>query len=152
MATATAITVSLDQALRMLQSDYAVFYQKLRTYHWTVRGERFFHLHELFEKLYQEAAETQDGFAERLVALGSQPARTLKEQLTTARLKEDSTTPDASTMMRNVLSDLTLLTQWLRELARQAGQVSDIATLNLADGIADQNEKTAWMLRAAIGG
>jgi len=150
MATATLTSVSVEQALRTLQSDYAVFYQKLRTYHWTVRGQQFFLLHEQFEKLYQHAADAQDSLAERLVTLDLQPAKTLKDQLATARLKEDSTSPDANSMIRNVLSDLTSLNQSLRELARQASQTSDVTTLNLADGIADGNEKTMWMLRALL--
>jgi starvation-inducible DNA-binding protein len=84
MATAKVTTISLEQPMRALQSDYAILYQKLRAYHWTVRGEQFFLLHELFEKLYHQAADAQDGLAERMVALGFPPARTLKEQLTTA--------------------------------------------------------------------
>jgi starvation-inducible DNA-binding protein len=136
--------------MRALQSDYAILYQKLRAYHWTVRGEQFFLLHELFEKLYHQAADAQDGLAERMVALGFPPARTLKEQLTTTRLKEDATSPDAMAMVRNVLSDFVFLNQTLRELARDASQLSDTATMNLADAIADRNEKTVWMLRALV--
>jgi starvation-inducible DNA-binding protein len=150
MAAATVTAISLDQALRAMQADYAIFYQKLRAYHWTVCGPQFFLLHELFEKLYHEAADTQDSLAERLVTLGLPPAKTLREQLTAARLKEDATTPDATAMVRNVLSDLSSLHQSLRELAGEASRLSDTATLNLADDIADRNEKTAWMLRALL--
>jgi starvation-inducible DNA-binding protein len=150
MATARVTTISLEQPMCALQSDYAIFYQKLRAYHWTVCGEHFVVFHELFEKLYHEAADAQDSLAERMVALGFPPAKTLKDQLRTARLKEDSTNPDSMAMMRNVLSDVGFLNQSLRELAREASQLSDTATMNLADGIADRNEKTLWMLRALV--
>jgi starvation-inducible DNA-binding protein len=150
MATATVTSVSLHQMLRALQSDYAIIYQKLRAYHWTARGPQFLMLHELFEKLYQEAAEAQDSLAERMVALDLQPAKTLKEELTFAQLKEDPTAPEGLGMVRNVLGDLESLTHLLRELAHQAGRLTDTATMNLADSIADRNEKTAWMLRALL--
>lgn len=63
-----------------------------------------------------------------------------------ARIEKDRTAPDSRNMVRNVLVDLELLTSHLRELARHA----DVATTNLADGMADRNEKTAWMLRAYL--
>jgi len=150
MATTTAVSTSLDQALRALQSDYAVLYNKLRVYHWTVRGQQFFMLHEMFEKLYKEAADDQDSLAERMVALDLEPATTLREELATARLKEDPVAPHALEMVQNLIADLLAVTQLLRELARQAAQVSDTATVNMADGIADRNEKTLWMLRALL--
>jgi starvation-inducible DNA-binding protein len=150
MATATITSVSLEQALRTLQSDYAVFYQKLRTYHWNVRGQHFFLLHQQFEKLYEQAAEIQDSLAERLVALDQQPVKTLKDQIAMAGLKEDPTSPDAIAMVRNVVSDLTVINRSLRALGRLASQLSDVTTLNLADSIADANEKTIWMLKALL--
>ena len=65
-----------------------------------------------------------------MVALRFPPAKTLKDQLTAARLKEDSTTPDAIAMVRNVLSDLLTLNKSLRGLAREASQLADTATLS----------------------
>jgi starvation-inducible DNA-binding protein len=150
--TVTTAAFSVTQALNVLQSDTMVLYQKLRSYHWNVTGQQFFMLHELFEKLYREVADVGDALAERALALGALPMRTLEEQLSIARLKEDRTTPDSRNMVRSVLVDLELLNASLRDLARQAQRDADVATTNLADGIADRNEKTAWMLRACLKG
>ena len=37
------------QNLNLLVADMTVFYQKLRLYHWNVKGPQFFQLHEKFE-------------------------------------------------------------------------------------------------------
>ena len=57
-------------SLNQLLADYQVFYQKLRTYHWTVRGPMFFDLHLKFEELYLDAAIKVDEIAERVLAIG----------------------------------------------------------------------------------
>jgi starvation-inducible DNA-binding protein len=146
----TTAVFSVTQALNVLQADTTVLYQKLRSYHWNVTGQQFFMLHELFEKLYREIADTNDALAERATALGAAPVRTLEEQLSMALLKEDRTTPESGNMVRNVLVDLELLTGRLRELARDAEREGDIGTTNLANETADRNEKTIWMLKAYL--
>lgn len=39
---------SVSDQLNVLLSDYHVFYQNVRGYHWNVKGENFFDLHEKF--------------------------------------------------------------------------------------------------------
>lgn len=142
----------LDQDLAALLADYQVFYTKLRGYHWTVTGPLFFGLHAKFEELYDEAAEKVDALAERLAARGARPPVTLKEQLALARLKEDAGQPSANDMVRNVAADLETLNVSLRALEQAATKAGDAATQNLAQGYADGQEKTIWMLRAFLHG
>src|SRR4026207_219187 len=42
-------------ALNEVLSNYSVHYQKLRNYHWNVKGNDFFDLHIEFESQYNEA-------------------------------------------------------------------------------------------------
>lgn len=153
MATATASVTSksssLSEKLKMLQADATVLSFKLRSYHWTVTGRQFYNLHKLFEDLYEEMAEVVDTLAERLMAIGVLPVLTLAEQLKHSRLKEDAS-PKDGTMVSNIVADLDKMTGSLRDLAREAEHAQDVATMNLADGIADKNEKTLWMLRAYL--
>jgi len=141
----------LDRDLAVLLSDYQVLYMKLRGYHWTVTGPLFFGLHAKFEELYDDAAEKVDALAERLAARGARPPLTLKEQLGLARLKEDAGQPSANDMVRNVAADLETLNGSLRALEKAAESAGDAATQNLAQGYADGQEKTIWMLRAFLG-
>ena len=140
---------NLDQQLNRLLADHLVHYQKLRGYHWNVRGPLFFELHAKFEALYGEAAETVDAIAERILALGGRPISTLAEGLALARLKEDSGSPSAHDMVRALVDDLGELVPALRGTAESA-RASDPATANLLEGFADGQEKTTWMLRAFL--
>ncbi len=141
-------TVTND--LNLLLADYQVFYQKLRNYHWNVRGPRFFELHVKFEELYLDAALKVDELAERVLALGTKPLSTLKEQLENARLSEDAGNPDAETMVQNLVRDIETLNVALRQVSKAAGGAGDAATMNMLDGMADTQEKTAWMLKAFL--
>jgi starvation-inducible DNA-binding protein len=140
----------LDNDLAILLSDYQVLYMKLRAYHWTVTGPLFFGLHAKFEELYTDAALKVDELAERLAARGALPPLTLKDQLALARLKEDGKHPQATDMVRNVAADLVTLNTSLRALEQAAATAGDSATQTLAQGYADGQEKTIWMLRAFL--
>jgi starvation-inducible DNA-binding protein len=144
----------ITETLNRLQADYQVLYQKLRNTHWTVRGPQFFELHAKFEELYQNAAERGDAIAERTLAVGGRPLATLRAQLEASRLKEereDSGRRDASQMVASVLADYEQLNGALREASSEAEEARDSATFNLLQEIADEQEKTIWMLRAYTG-
>lgn len=139
------------QALNQLLADYQVFYHKLRNYHWNVRGPMFFDLHAKFEELYLDAAEHVDELAERVQALDGKPISTMRGALDAARLKEDGGSPGAQEMVGNIVADIGALNTALRTTSRAAEKAGDSATFNLLEGIADAQEKTAWMLRAYLG-
>ena len=146
-ATATPITTELNGLL----ADYQVLYQKLRTYHWTVKGPHFFELHVKFEELYNEAALHVDELAERVLALHGRPLATLAEQLRTARLVEDDHPGDAMGMVAALAADYDALNERLRAAVKAADAAGDDGTVNLLEPMADGQEKTVWMLRAFLG-
>jgi len=146
------MTSATIRELGLLVADYQVLYQKLRNYHWNVKGPQFFELHNQFMTMYEEAATRVDDFAERILALGDRPPSTLKEQLGLARLKEDPEVPAADKMVQNVAADLTTLTAALRKGAKVAADANDERSFNLLTETADAQEKTTWMLRAYLGG
>ncbi len=142
---------NVTDALNLLVADYQVHYQKLRNYHWNVKGPLFFGLHEKFEELYNAAALHVDALAERVLALGEKPLSTLKEQLAHARLAEDEGNPSAEAMVETTMADLSTLNDSLRATAKLAGEAGDDGTVNMLDTMADEQEQTAWMLRAFLG-
>ena len=97
-----------------------------------------------------DVAVKVDDLAERALTLGGRPVATMKEQLQMSRLHEDAEPPNALNMVRNVYTDLNLLTVWTREVAAQAAEGEDAATANLLGGMADGQEKGAWMLRSFL--
>ena len=72
---------AMTDTLNALLADYQVHYQRMRNYHWNVRGPQFFQLHAKFEELYTGAALKVDELAERVLTLGARPYSTLAEAL-----------------------------------------------------------------------
>lgn len=134
--------------LSTLLADGSVFYQKLRHYHWHVKGPRFFDLHEKFEELYLRWAVIVDDIAERIVTRGERAPATLAAFLALATLKEDQEYPKAPEMVARLAGDLEhLVTSFNRAAKLAAGEDDDI-TANLCEDIRDEQDKNLWMLRA----
>src|SRR6478736_9047862 len=74
-------TERITQVLNQLLANYSVHYQKLRNYHWNVKGPDFFDLHEQFEMQYNEALQNIDDIAERIRIFQETPMSTMKEYL-----------------------------------------------------------------------
>jgi len=144
----SAVIEGLNKSL----ASATVFYQKLRAFHWMVKGPQFFMLHEEFEKLYDRWADVIDELAERIVMLGGTPQLTLKSVLETSALSEETSSPPAAKMVELVVADLHAQHEAFRSLIDTCEKAGDRTTTNLLDGIADEMDKTLWMLRATLEG
>jgi len=138
------------ETLATLMADGAVFYQKLRHYHWHVKGEGFFVLHAKFEELYTRWAVIVDDLAERIVNRGGKAPHTLKQFLGLTTLEEDDSVPVASEMVGRLAADLEHLVTSLNRAAKAAGEENDDITANLLEEIRDEQDKSLWMLRAFL--
>lgn len=134
--------------LNQVLADSTVLYQKLRHYHWHVRGELFFGLHEQFENLYTEMADHIDAVAERTLYLEGSPLHTLAHVLEMTSLKEDPSIPDATTMVRNLVADFQALDKIITQAIGTAEGADDRSTVNLLDSISDALQNHIWMLKA----
>ncbi|MFE4116572.1 Dps family protein [Priestia sp. YIM B13448] len=90
------MAVNVNEIVNKQVANFSVMYIKLHNFHWYVKGEQFFTLHEKFEELYTETATIIDDLAERLLALEGKPVATMKESLELSSIKEagDETTGD----------------------------------------------------------
>lgn len=134
--------------LNILLADSTVFYQKLRHYHWNVRGPKFFELHAKFEEIYEKWAPFIDQVAERIIALDTVPLHTLKTMLENATLKEDAKIPDGTQMVHKVIADLNALRASMNDIIEAAEKSGDRTTANLLEGLGDAIEADLWMLKA----
>ena len=144
----TTATASLTETLNALLADNMVFYQKLRAYHWTVRGDGFFSLHAKFEELYKAWAQVVDDLAERVTTIGGRPLTTLAAMIEHSQIKEAGGAPNARAMVSALQQDLEAIAQRTRDFTAEAEAAGDRGTANLLDDLGDQAEKEAWMLRA----
>ena len=137
--------------LARLLADEHVLYVKTRNFHWNVTGLHFGSLHALFEKQYDELAETIDEVAERLRSLGGIAPGSMKEFLELARLGEQpGARLAAEKMIAALLSDHEAVIQTLRSDVEAAGKAGDEGTADFLTGLLEAHEKTAWMLRAHL--
>ena len=89
---------------KLLASTYAL-YLKTQNYHWNVKGMDFFSLHVMFEKQYEEFAETIDEMAERIRALGHTIEGSLEAFAKISIIKGEEQLPNAKEMLARLLKD-----------------------------------------------
>ena len=142
---------SVIDALAMLLADEHVLYVKTRNFHWNVTGPHFGPLHALFEKHYDELAETIDEIAERIRSLGGTAPGSMAAFLKLARLTEATgKTPKDSEMIAGLLADHEAIIRSLRASITLADKQGDEGTADFLTGLIEAHEKTAWMLRAHL--
>lgn len=132
-------------------ANWTVLYTKLHNFHWYVKGQQFFVLHEKFEELYNEANEHIDELAERLLALGGKPIATLQQSLETASVQEATGTESAEEMVQAIANDFSILIKELKEGMDLAAEVGDDTTGDLLLSIHQGLEKHVWMLNSFLG-
>lgn len=141
-------TAELVVKLNQLLANYHVHYQKLRNFHWNVKGDDFFDLHEKFEAQYKQTISNIDEIAERIRVFGETPTSTLKEYLDLSQIKEVGTELSASEMVEEVLTDFRILLESMVDVVDSAIDVGDIGTQDLINTFIKDTEKNHWMLTA----
>lgn len=146
----SAETEKITSALNELLANYTVHYQKLRNYHWNVKGGDFFDLHAEFEAQYTEAIKNIDDIAERIRIFGETPMSLMKDYLETSEIKETSTTLTSDLMVRELLSDYRILLQYMYTCVEVAAEQKDSGTEEMVKVFVNHIEKHHWMLSAFL--
>lgn len=136
--------------LNYLLANYQVFYQNLRGLHWNVKGNFFFGLHAKYEELYNEAAETIDELAERIMMVGGTPLHTFNDYSKQASLVAVENVSDGQEGLEVVLQNSRYLLRQFRETLEIASEVSDEGTVALLSDLISVTEKRIWMLNATL--
>ena len=146
-ATSTTETQATASALNDLLADLHVSYYKLRHFHWLVKGSQFYTLHERFEAMYDDWANHIDEVAERLIAIGHEPLKTLSANIERASIGEQPTTPDAMDMARELEGDFTKVIERVDTATKAAADAGLRSTENALDDVRDNADNHRWMLR-----
>lgn len=139
-------THELVNALNNLLANYSVHYQKLRNYHWNVKGQDFFDIHEQFEKQYNEAKLAIDEIAERIRVFGRTPLSTMKDYLEISDIKETGTDLKAMEMVKEILDDYQILVEFMYNVIDVAIENGDMGTEDMVKGFVYETEKNHWMM------
>jgi len=143
-------TDKISKVLNDLLANYSVHYQKLRNYHWNVKGSDFFDLHEQFEMQYNEALQNIDDIAERIRIFQETPMSTMQEYLDTSEIKETSSQRESDLMVREILNDYTILLKYMFNVIEVASAQEDSGTEEMVKKFINTIEKNHWMLSAFL--
>lgn len=139
---------NITSSLNELLANYSIHYQKLRNYHWNVKGHDFFDLHEQFELQYNEARLHIDEIAERIRVFGKTPLSLLRDYLDLSQIKETGTDLSSEIMVREILSDYRILLQYMFSVVDVASAQGDSGTEEMIKLFINRIEKHHWMLTA----
>ncbi|WP_044397772.1 Dps family protein [Lacinutrix sp. Hel_I_90] len=134
--------------LNTLLSDYHIYYQKLRNFHWNILGKNFFDLHIQFENMYNDARLKIDEIAERILTLRHHPVSTLSDYLRITSLQETSGLITDQEMILELLSDHKKVLKQMSAIIEKANEAGDEGTIDLIGAYIRELEKTSWMLNA----
>lgn len=141
---------ALQETVNRQIASWTVLYEKLHNYHWFVKGQAFFTLHEKFEAYYNEAATAIDELAERLLAVGGKPVGTLKECLELSLIKEAAGGETAEQMVEALIADFRTMASDLKQGIVLAGEENDDVTADMFTGLVGSLDKHTWMLQAFL--
>jgi len=147
----TEAAAELTQHLNQLLADYQLYYQNLRGLHWNIKGEHFFTLHEKFEDLYDDAAETIDMVAERILTLQGVPLHTYSDYISTSEIQPAKNISKDRTAVETVLQNSQHIIARLRQIAARADELEDDGTNDMMVEILRKLEKDTWMLASWLG-
>lgn len=138
---------AVNNSLNQFLCDLNVFFRKLQNYHWNIKGESFFRIHEKLEEYYDDIAEEIDEIAEHILINGAQPLGTLKDYLENSKIKEaENQKVDRNTIYNEVLLDYGTLYKDVKWTKEKADEAKDYGTSSLMDEYILKYGKILWML------
>lgn len=143
-------TAKIVNSLNLLLANYQIHYQKLRNFHWNVKGSDFFEMHTLFEDMYTETNVNIDEIAERVRVFGYPPLSKLSEYLKIAELHEADSDLDSESMAREVISDFHTLLSLMVDVTDDAIEIGDLGTQDMMNNMIKELEKKHWMLNSFL--
>jgi starvation-inducible DNA-binding protein len=141
---------TVAQNLNNMLAAYQLHYQKLRNFHWNLRSQDFFVLHDKFEQFYTDANQKIDDIAERILTLRVRPISQLSEYLQVSQIKECPEDLDQTQMVGEVLNDYSVLIKLGRNVLKAAAEADDEGTIDMMGGYVGDLEKNCWMLSSYL--
>ena len=141
----------LGKMLNEVLANYQVFYQNIRGYHWNIKGENFFQLHQQFEDLYNRAHDNIDEIAERILTLEETPLHAFSDYIERSSIEETRNVSDGRKAAQNIVSSYGSLIKLEREVIDYASEVGDEGTADMLTGYVSEQEKSVWMFKSFLG-
>ena len=140
----------LAEKLNELLADYSIFYQNVRGYHWNIKGEKFFELHDKFQELYEDLFVKIDEVAERIRTLGHTPNHKFSIYKQDAKVKESTEVADGIKDVKDILQSFRIIIILQREILELSADADDEGTNALMSDYIREQEKLVWMYSAYL--
>lgn len=140
----------LAKSLNDLLSNYSIFYQNVRGYHWNVKGDKFFELHLKFEELYNDLFLKIDEVAERVLTLGHNPSHKFTDYLGMSDINESISVTNGLKSIEEIIAAFQILLTKQRHILLLSGDISDEGTNSLMSDYIREQEKLVWMYSAYL--
>ncbi|MFD1160948.1 Dps family protein [Hwangdonia seohaensis] len=140
----------LAEKLNELLADYSIFYQNIRGYHWNIKGDKFFELHDKFQELYESLFVKIDEVAERIRTLGHTPNHQFSVYQKEAKIKESNEVSNGIKDVKDTLESLKIIITLQREILDLSADAEDEGTNALMSDYIREQEKLVWMYSAYL--
>lgn len=138
----------ITEDLNLFLSNLNVFYRKLQNYHWNIKGEDFFNVHEKLEEYYNDVNEQIDEIAEHILIIDGQPLGTMSDYLEITQIKEAQNEKIYSRkIFEAILKDYNILIENATKIKEDADNEKRYATSALMDEYLQDFSKKVWMIR-----
>lgn len=138
----------LADTLRKIISDSYILYFKAHSFHWNVEGPDFAQYHDFLNSFYDEVFNSIDVYAELVRTLDQYAPTSLKRLIDMSEIGEESTIPDAVTMLKIIKNDNNQFLATLVSAYDEAEKASEFGISNYLQDRIQAHEKHAWMLRS----
>ena len=146
-ATRDKVIALLNQQL----ADTFDLFSQIKQAHWNVKGMHFIALHELFDKLAEEAEDYVDDVAERVTALGGVALGTARVAAGASHLPEFPLGGvPGKAAVEALVERYALLAASTRKAIETAAVLGDADTSDLFTGISRGLDKSLWFLEAHL--
>ena len=140
----------LAEKLNELLADYSIFYQNIRGYHWNIKGDKFFELHDKFQELYEDLFIKIDEVAERILPHGHTTNHKFSVYQKEAKIKESSEVSDGTKDVQDTLESFKIIIILQREILDLSADAEDEGTNALMSDYIREQEKLVWMYSAYL--
>lgn len=143
-------TKELAEKLNNLLANYSVFYQNTRGFHWNIKGDSFFVLHEKFEELYDDLKIKIDEVAERILTLGYTPNHQYSKYVEVSEISESGKVTDGKEAVNHILEAFKVTLKIQREILELSDGADDEGTNALMSDYISEQEKLVWMYASYV--
>lgn len=138
----------LIEDMKRLLADVYAYGLKAQNYHWNVEGPNFKEYHALFADVYGKASDDVDAVAEHIRALDAYAPGSLGRFKELTSIQDETTIPVAIEMVSRLHSDNAKVLSAAKIAHMAAEELKQLGVINFLEGLIDEYEKQAWMLRS----